>query len=360
MKKEVAILTINDDMNYGNRLQNYAVQQFLIKNEVDCCTIENKTGYYGIKWYIHELKDLIVRIIKKDNMTKRYINFKKFNKNIVYSRYKIDKKHIPKDLHKKYDTFITGSDQVWNPFFDRGSNVDFLSFAPEEKRVSFSASFGINEIPEEYRENFARELKKFKNISVREDRAKEIVEELTGRDDVEVLVDPTMLLTSEEWDKIAKKPKQLKSDKYILNYFLGELSEERKLKIEKIAKENNCEIINLLDKNSPFYQTNPSEFLYLEENAFLICTDSFHSCIFAILFNKPFIVFDREDGTKIKMNSRLETLLKKFGLEERWYNGEIDNKLLEVDYSKAYKILEKEKEKSKEFLIKAIDIKESD
>ena len=71
-------------------------------------------------------------------------------------------------------------------------------------------------------------------------------------------------------------PKQLKNDKYILNYFLGELSEQRKNEIERIAKENDCEIINILDKNGPYYETGPSEFLYLEQNAFLICTDSFH------------------------------------------------------------------------------------
>ena len=116
-----------------------------------------------------------------------------------------------------------GSDQVWNPKFDRLSDVDLLSFATPEQRISFSASFGISELPENSKEKAKRELEKFKAISVREDRGKEIVEELTERKDVQVLVDPTMLLTSEEWDKVAKKPEQLKTDKYILNYFLGEI-----------------------------------------------------------------------------------------------------------------------------------------
>ena len=359
MKRKVAILTINDDTNYGNRLQNFAVQEVLKKHNLDCWTIRNEIGKYGIYFYIQKIKDFIKIFIKKDKITKRYLEFKKFDKKIRYSQYKIDKKHIPSKLYSKYDVFFTGSDQVWNPTFDRFSDIDLLSFAPREKRVSFSASFGINEIPEKYKEDFAKELKKFKNISVREERAKEIVKELTERNDVEVLVDPTMLLTKEDWNKIVKKPQQLKTDKYIINYFLGELSEEKRKKIEKIAKENNCEIINILDINSPFYQTGPSEFLYLEKNAFLVCTDSFHSTIFAILFNRPFIVFDREDNI-VKMNSRLETLLKKFDLEDRWYSGVINNELLKVDYSKAYEILEEERKKSDDFLKTALDIKESD
>ncbi len=159
----------------------------------------------------------------------------------------------------------------------------------------------------------------FKEISVREEAGKKIVEDLTGRKDVEVLVDPTMLLTAEEWDNVSNKPEQLKTDKYILNYFLGELSEKRKNEIDRIAKENGCKIINMLDSNSPFYKTGPAEFLYLEKNAFLICTDSFHACVFSILYNRPFIVFEREDNN-VSMNSRIDTLLNKFHLQDRRYN----------------------------------------
>lgn len=243
---------------------------------------------------------------------------------------------------------------MWNPKFARLSDVDLLSFARPEQRISFSASFGISELPEKAKEKAKKELEKFKAISVREDRGKEIVEELTKRKDVEVLVDPTMLLTAEEWDKVSKKPEQLKEDRYILNYFLGSLSEERKKEIERIAKENNCKIINILDKNSPFYKTGPSEFLYLEKNAFLICTDSFHSSVFAILYNRPFIVFDRE-GSETKMNSRLETLLNKFQLNNRWFNNQIDKMQLEVDYKETYEILEKERGKACEFIEHATD-----
>lgn len=354
--KKIGILTINDYTNLGNRLQNYAVQEIL-KNFTDNVeTIENKKvkKYQKLRTFIGD----IIKSVSPKSFHKRYIRFAKFNKKIKTSKIIIYENNIPKDLKDKYDYFITGSDQVWNPNFARLTSIDLLSFANPEQKISFSASFGINELPESKKEFTKENLETFKAISVREDAGKKIVEDLTGRKDVQVLVDPTMLLTIEDWDKVAKKPKQLKTDKYILNYFLGELSEKRKAEIDRIAKENDCEVINILDKNNPFYCTGPSEFLYLEKHAFLVCTDSFHSSVFAILYNTPFIVFNREDDT-VPMNSRIETLINKFNLRNREYNGkEITKENLNHDYTEAYKILEEERKKSIKFLRQALDIEE--
>lgn len=357
--KKIGIVTIFDNNNYGNRLQNYAVQRILEKKGYNCISIKNdvkmnnkntsiiKSIVSKVKFYYRKNKRII------DNY-KRYRYFSEFNKNI-----KISKRYFSfyklKDM-KKYDYFIVGSDQVWNPYFGELSDFDLLNFIDDSnKKISFSASFGISNIPKEYEKKTTKALKSFKAISVREEEGKKIVENLTGRKNVEVLLDPTMLLIAEEWDKVSKKPKKLKFKKYILNYFLGELSEERKKEINKIAKENECEIINILDKNSPFYATGPSEFLYLEKNAFLICTDSFHSCVFAIIYNRPFIVFDREEKT-VNMSSRIETLLNKFQLQEQKFNGKITEENLKHDYENAYRILESEKIKADNFLTKALNI----
>ena len=167
-----------------------------------------------------------------------------------------------------------------------------------------------------------------------------------------------MLISAEEWDKVSKKPKQLKTNKYILNYFLGNISKEADIEIHRIAKENNCDIINILDKNSPFYLTGPSEFLYLEKNAFMVCTDSFHSSVFSIIYNVPFVVFEREQKGVPVMNSRIETLLNKFKLNDRKFTGKITNDKLKANYEDREKILEKEKKKSIDFLKRALDIEE--
>lgn len=355
--KKVGIITIIDNNNYGNRVQNYAVQQILKKMNIhEVETIQNEPRLNKKTSKIEYLLRIIKTILNKENNDRnkslRKKLFLKFNEeNIIFSdkRFNVFRKYID------YDYFIVGSDQVWNPTFSRLRNFELLNFNTTAKKVAFSASFGISELPNEYKDITKKGLVDFKKISVREDAGKEIIDDLDIRKDVEVLVDPTMLLTAEEWDKVARKPEQLKSNKYILNYFLGELSEERKKEINRIASENQCEVINILDKNSPFYQTGPSEFLYLEKNAFLICTDSFHSSVFAILYNRPFIVFNREDKN-MSMNSRIETLINKFKLENREFSGKITNENLQHDYSKAYEILEKEKEKSLIFLKNALDM----
>ncbi len=363
MKKKVGIITINDFRNYGNRLQCYAVQNVLenlgcmpenIYN-VDCSKMKKVLGY---------IKNILYKLLNLKNyrvMDKRYSLFLQFNENIEFSKYKIYKDKFDVSINDMYDSFIVGSDQVWNPNFS-GQLVYFLPFADGDKRISLSASIGVNKIEEDkYKVLLKSELEKFKKISVREDAGKKILENLNINKEISVLVDPTMLLNADEWDKVSRKPKQiskLSGKKYILNYFLGNLSEERKKEIQRVATENDCEIINILDKNDPFFVSGPSEFLWLEKNAFLICTDSFHSSVFAILYNRPFIVFNREDKTK-SMNSRIETLISKFNLKNREYNGKnITQENLKHDYTEAYKILEQERIKSKKFLKSALDIDE--
>ena len=359
---KIGIITINDDNNYGNRLQNYAVQETAKKLGVeDVETVKNdvylneKTS--KLKYCVRSLKSLISRVklnIKSNmKMPKRRKSFLKFNKNIKYSKryFSVMKKD------KKYDVFLVGSDQVWNPNFGRLKDIDLLNFETDAKKIAFSASFGVSKVNKEAENKLKKALPKFDAIGVREDAGKTIINNILPEKEVDVLVDPTMLLTKEDWEKVSKKPEMLKTDKYILNYFLGELSEERREEIDRVAKENGCEVINILDKNSPFYQTGPSEFLYLEKNAFAICTDSFHSCVFAILFNKPFIVFNRETATE-KMNSRIDTLINKFELKNRKFENKVTEENLKHDYTKAYEILEKERKKSFDFLKKELNVEE--
>lgn len=357
---KIGIATINDNNNYGNRLQNYATQEILKKcisnNQIytikNYATLNKKSGKF--EYLLRKIRCLQINLlIKIKENKKRRKKFEEFNKNIKFTKWKFKWDKLREQ--NVFDYYITGSDQVWNPYY-RLSEFDLLTFVEKRKRISFSASITTNIIPIE-KQNYAKEnFNNFKKISVREDSGKKIIEELTNRKDVQVLVDPTMLLTAEEWDKVSKRPGQLKNNRYILNYFLGELSEERKNEINRIAKENNCEVINILDKKSPFYETGPSEFLYLEKNAFLICTDSFHSSVFSIIYNRPFIVFDREDIKN--MNSRIETLINKFNLKNREFTGTITKENLEHDYTEAYEILENERNKSIKFLKETLDIKD--
>ena len=365
--KKIGIITMIGN-NFGNRLQNFALQEYLKKLKVQTETIYNNV--YEIpkqKYTILNIPKKIytkLKIVcinkknKKVNNERNNLFYDFDNEYIQFSRERVTKEYDLNKLNNKYDKFIVGSDQVWNPYAYRNKDIDFLSFSTRDKNISYAVSLGVERLDEQFETIYEEGLKNFKYISVREDKGAEIVKKITEREDIEVLVDPTMLLTKEEWAKIEKKPSQLKDKKYILNYFLGEISKERKKKIEEIAKENNCQIINILDKRDLFYISGPMEFLYLERNAFLICTDSFHSCVFAILFNTPFIVFNREDKL-VDMNSRIETLLSRFKLTNRYYKGKIEKELLKSDYTEAYKILEEERKKSLDFLKKALNIEEN-
>ena len=360
--KKIGIITLCGNENFGNKLQNYATISILDKNnDFDIYTIwiSNPFCANKLKQYIKFLRNEL-----KDSIKKRNRVFKKFNNNLkIYPRKIICDNDINK-IEKEFDFMIIGSDQVWNPNLMNNYDIYFLSKYSKYKKIPFSASFGTSEFSEKIENNFKKELAKFGKISVRENTGKAIIEKLTGKKDVDVLIDPTMLLSAEEWDKVSKRPEQINlfnGRKYILNYFLGNLSEQRKTEIERIAKENDCEIINILDEKDPFFVSGPSEFLYLEKNAFLICTDSFHSSVFAILYNRPFVIFDREQEGVEKMNSRIDTLISKFNLKNRKYNGsKITKENLEHDYTEAYKILEEERKKSDAFLKKALDIKESE
>lgn len=354
--KKIGIITIIDNDNYGNRLQNYAVQETLKKfNKFEIETIKNdprlNKEVSKLKYFLKWIKNILVKIKNMINRSLRKEKFIEFNReNIKFSqkRFNVFKKY------NDYEYLIVGSDQVWNPFFYRLNDFELLNFATTAKKISFSASFGVSKLPEEYQEKTRKALSDFKKISVREDDGKEIIKKLGIKKQVEVLIDPTMMLTIEEWDKISRKPTQLKSKKYILNYFLGEMSEERKKEINRIAAKNECEVINILDKDSSFYQTGPSEFLFLEKHAFLVCTDSFHASVFAFLYDRPFLIFDREDK-HISMNSRLETLIKKFQLKNRKFKGKITDENLNHNYTKAYQILEEERKKANDFLKKILN-----
>ncbi len=355
--KKVLIITLYGNTNFGNKLQNYALQEKIKSLGFDVSTLIVK---YNSSSILRNIKRIIGMNIYKFKLSKldkeKEKKFLKFNKD--YLRYKNDLS-ITNKIKSNYDYYVYGSDQIWNPYYLDNSELFLGYLSSKEKNVCYAASIGLSNFPLGFKEQYKKGLNNFKDISIREEVGKKIVDDLIGNNKSKVVIDPTMLLTKEDWEKIIKKPNNLKSEKYILNCFLGELSLERKKIIEDFALKNKCDVIDIFDKNNLLYDIGPSEFLYLEKNAYLICTDSFHSCVFSILFDKPFVVFERESNTLKNMYSRIDNLLDKFELKNRKCNGkEITNDNLNHDYNKAYMILEEERKKSDVFLKKALDIKE--
>lgn len=344
--KKVGIITMLGNNNCGNRLQNYALQEIIKEKGYEVYTIKNDKFLNAKKKFFKNILRYIWQNIRCIN---KGTKFKKFNKNIRFSHNMINIYNC-KRFNKKYDYFVVGSDQIWKPTRLRMSYIDLLGFADPNKRIAYAPSFGLNSIEKKYCKSLQEELPKFKAISVREDAGKEIIKKATGITNVEVVLDPTLMIESDKWQKLEKKPEIIKKDKFIFTYFLGDEDIE-KLKL----KFNNSEyqFIN-------FYKYNfgPQEFLYLIHHAELILTDSFHACAFSIIFNKNFYIFDRKQTvTNNNMNSRIDTLSRIFLLDDRRINSinSIDISKT-INYNKINKILEKERKKSEEFLKKALDI----
>lgn len=367
---KILIVTINDNNNYGNRLQNYALQKYLFNKfnikQVDTIWYDPQYMYISkknifdwrvwIKYLINwkSEREYLKNEFLKDNI--RMYNIGKFTKKI---NTKLDFK-IKDNLDKEYDYFITGSDQVWNPnFWSKRydyANIRFLKFAPKEKRIAYAASIAIPKIPKDKEQFFKDSLNEMKAISMREKAGAELVKNLTGRE-VPVVVDPTILLSKEEWQKIELKPEWYNGEKYILTYFLGNPS----LVIEKIAKKNNWKIYNLMDKdNFDLYTSRVEEFIYLINHAQLIATDSFHASVFSILMNTPFLVVKRQQKGMADMTSRIDTLMELFGYQDRYIvNGKCDlsdKEILHMDFSNVKAIQKREIERSTAYMKKALNI----
>lgn len=336
--KDIKIVTINDNGNCGNRLQAFALNYYL-SSKYD----KVKTLCFTTKK--DRIKDIIKRFVPVKRNIKTLNKFNKFNKNInIKFIYDID------GLKDDDSIYVVGSDQVWNSTFNSFDKKFLLDFSDKAIKYSYAASFGINDIPSKDKEMFKNELKKFESISVREDAGKEILKNF--KIDCDVHIDPTLLVNSEKWESLSVKPNGFNSEKFIFLYFLGNIDEDYLSAIRDFAKKNECDIIDYFNYKETL---SPSEFLYLERNAYLICTDSFHSSVFGLIFKKPFVVFERKSKGMVKMNSRLETLLNKFKIDNRKFSGkEISKENYEVNYEDADKILKREIEKSEEYLEKII------
>lgn len=366
---KLAIITLTGYFNYGNRLQNYALQEYIssLLNESILNTIwylkynsslkENMITLKNIRRYVfnrHGFKNFIDSGKYVYKIIREY-NFKKFSDKYINSVFDYE---IKPDLNDRYDYFIAGSDQIWNPHYVDLKN-EFLQFADRNKRIAYAASFGVSEISDDKIEIVKKGLEGIDYISVREQAGAKIVKDLTGRD-VPVLVDPTLLLTAEEWERVMERPAWYCDEKYILVYFLSKLPNKIKKDIHNLSEKYKLKIVDLMDReNIDYYCSPPSEFLYLIKNCSLMYTDSFHGTVFSILNKKPFVVSSREN-VSMNMDSRIDTLLSMFHLENRKISKDNNYKIanpMEIEFPDVEAILERERQRSKEFLCKALNIK---
>lgn len=359
---KLGINTNIDYSNYGNRLQNYALQIVLESMGNEVITIKNYTNKPVSK--IRKIKNsvengtLIKKIFKKINLKinssrtsnsdvirrKKFLQFTK--KYINESSFVLDENTKDFSFDQQIDCYIIGSDQVWNyNFGSRFSTYDFVEYSNKPK-ISYAASFGVESIPESYFKFYRNGLLGIDYISVRELEGKKLVKDISGRDST-VVLDPTLLISRDDWLKIVPKRFEIKEN-YVLTYFLGTLSAEDEAYIKRFADLRNLKTINLGNsKYKELWESDPSDFVGLFSQADAIFTDSFHGSVFSIVFNKYFEVFVRNDAVQ-SMNSRLSTLLTTLQLTSCWHSSGTKHK--KINYSIVNKILKEKREYSLAFL----------
>ncbi len=245
-RRSVGLVTIISHGNYGNRLQNYAMQRIITDLGFDCTTILNspklteeaasrkaqtakrsQVRALMPRTTLPSLRRLFMGAEEREALDARRLQSQREHRGRAFTRAHIRESDFTiyrdtpsANLDAMHDLFVVGSDQVWNPSFRRLAEVDFLTFASKEKRIAFSASMGVSDIAEEHRAFYRERLSEFAHISVREEAAAEVVRALTGRT-VPVTVDPTLMLPAEEWSTLAKRHPKQPAGGYVATYFLG-------------------------------------------------------------------------------------------------------------------------------------------
>lgn len=358
-KKYIGILTFHDAVNYGAVLQTYALQTILSQVGANPEIIdyrcqrqaESGTGNW-FKRVVHYVLRLARRWFMRSAENKRKQKFQDFvEQYLTVTTETYDSLAGLEHIEDRYDAFIAGSDQVWNPAITRGDSAYYLSFVQkDEKKYSYAASIGVSQVGNNELEKMLHYVDRFRAISVRETEAGVLLKKNLNRE-VQVHLDPTLLLTREQWLEIVDVKE---SEEYILVYALQAsqslyqfallLSEKKGIPIKVIAlgmrRDLNAEYIK---------SVGPQEFLELFANARYVVTNSFHGLAFAINMQVDFFV-EMLNGEG-KPNSRFVSMLSAFHLEDRVIKeGNCEGFDKHIDYGYVNQILFEKREKAIDYL----------
>jgi len=376
---KAGILTFHHAHHYGAQLQAYALMKAVAGQGVDCEIINyvRKDTIDGNRLFKKGLSARALlsnanTLLNYGKLKRRYRRFESF----VHEDMKLSEKfyatyaRLSEDA-PKYDVYVCGSDQIWNPLIYKENTFDpafFAGFAQTGRKVAYAPSFGISSIPEDKRELLKGYLEKFDCLSVREMQGEKIIRDITGRDSRTVL-DPTLLLTGEQWGGLAAAP--VINEPYLLCYFI---TDARKYSgfVQTLAQKYGLPVVSLCGSRRVVPQTRyrvldagPREFLGLFRNARAVCTDSFHGTVFSINFKKEFFCFESSQKAEKAVNSRLSNILDKLELSERIFPvktepQEFAARISEaaglIDYQRVDSILQKEREQSVNYLRDALQV----
>lgn len=342
---KIGILTQRLHFNYGGLLQNYALQQVLKRAGYEVYTLDWAVGKRNLIWYVRVGGLFIAHFLMPSRFEKP--NIYRLNKdednainaniydfiNRYISRTKIVKCSADFKIisdSEGFNAFIVGSDQCWRPQFNRFQDQMFLNFVKERNdiiRIAYAASFGTSDW--EYTPEMTQRCRSlaalFNLITVREDTGVSLCKKHLGVEAVHVL-DPTMLLTKQDYVDLIKENNEPVSSGNLYYYFLDP-SEIKMKAISQIEKDRGYKAFSIIPRYNSDHRTKENIKHNLEQciyprvtswlraflDAELVIVDSFHGMVFSIIFNKPFWVI----GNEYRGMARFKSLLKIFNLEDR-------------------------------------------
>ena len=338
--------------NFGTYLQAYALQKSIIDLGHENVIIDDSSFYRpSLKGRI---KKVMIDIMKGKSFShKAYQRFKRENLGIENFTGDTD------EIKDKFDVYICGSDQIWSPYLEFNPYY-YLGFT-SRKKIAYAPSTGTGACTEQYKQNVKPHINKFSHVAVREEAGQKMLSSFIDKN-IDVVLDPTLLLTKEQWDRVECKVNV--DSPYILCYFLTpnkwylDYVKEYAIKHNKHIKIFNT---NPRYKSMGFetIEAGPGEFISYIKNAEKVFTDSFHSSIFSILYHKDIITFKRfEDGGQKDQNARIANLFSKLGIPSYFIGKDEIDKIEEFatpDYTKVEEKLTSYREASRTYLKNAIE-----
>ncbi len=375
---KIGILTQPIHYNYGGILQNWALQQILLKlgHQPEMIFLAGQKRPHGkllamrclsfmkcvIKRYIFSCKNVYIYPILNPRYTPavpRYVD-DTFVKRICKTKPLTADMNLTRYVQKrKYDAFIVGSDQVWREEYSPDILSYFLDFLPhndKRKRIAYAASFGKakNYISCEKMAECSRLLQRFDAVSVREDEGISIVRNDFARRKVEKVLDPTMLLSVRDYENIIDR-RDRHTSPYIMSYILDS-SEEKRSILNEISSDKTLAVEEICMANITATMPTVSQWLANFADADFVVTDSFHGCVFSIIFGKPLVaIANAERGL-----DRFVSLMGEFGLSDHLivsfddFMARKSQLMSSPDYTQVYNRLDILRQSSLKFLTNAL------
>lgn len=364
--------------NYGSILQAYALQTALasvggVQYEILCQYGKEIGSLDNLldKWKTYGLAETVHRAFWRFGippLRKRSAAIQNFvHQNLRVSEQQYSESTIG-EANARYDGFLCGSDQIWNPTLTDVHSMYWLTFAQEDKlKIAYAPSIGAEALSEPQKTAIRENLSRFQAISCREESGTRLLNAVLGEEKCQTVLDPTLLVSRTLWDQMSAETEQ--TEPYLFVYLLRGTKAQRRM-AEAFAARNHLKIYTMpfLDTehivwydwkfgDKKIWAADPADFVSLIRNAAYVVTDSFHAMVFSCLYHKTYFAFQKRGAAQ---HSRMADLQQLLGIEDRIMDDSV-SAIDEADFGTipwdlAEERLQRAREKSKQYLLSALEM----